>query len=428
MFNQKRYLKNSLAFLLLLVLGTVSIQTNAEQRLLYPQEKALNSIHNKVSAMVKKFTLYKTQMEEKTYLVKPEPGLGIMGEIDAVYKEYEKAKLPQDNTKVKNVKSWMDALKKNTPILEKSYLEGYQNAQGQAKKADTANFPGYDQDVARLKEMYKAYKDPRSVFANPAKAMTVVPKFNDEYAFYKNLPQKYALPLKANKANSLQTWLRTNDRYLDKFNAYQDDYANKLPSLFDSELGKAVQMAEKARADNKPAFFKGGVAQRLQRASDLLSVLEAIKGETSPQVVSLTNKYQQEKKKIDAVETAMASELLASVLAPTDNYSGSDKSTLRGMIETEWKRVYPNDTIMAIRFPANDWKRTTAWKWNNAGWYKVDTSALLAKVVVKTDATIATTYPAYINKNHLKSDALTVGAQTKSHGYIIEKMLVKNFR
>jgi hypothetical protein len=428
MFEKVISLKASLALILLLVLSTVATQSVAEQRLLYPQEQALKSVKNKVSRMVKRFKTYKALHEQKTYTQKPEPGLGITGELEAVFQEFEKANLPQDNQKVKNLKSWMDALKKNTPLLEAYYLEGYKQAQAQAKKADIANFPDYNQDVERLKAMYKNYKNPASVFNNPAKAKAVVPLFHDEYAFYKSLPEKYALPLQANKANSLKTWLKTNDQYLDKFKAYQDDYATTLPGLFESELDQAVNTAEQARAQNKPAFFKGGVAQRLERASDLLTVLEAIKGKDDPQVLALIGKYQAEKQKIDTVESAMAAELLASIQAPADAYSGADKAKLHGMIKNAWEKLYPEDEIMAIRFPVNTWNRTTSWKWNNAGWYKVDTSALVAKVVIKTDANIATIYPAYINKNHMKGDVLNVGAHTKTHGYVIEKMLVKNFK
>jgi len=427
MILTQKSLKGLFTILLVCMLGAISTQTLAGQKLLYPQEKALKSISNKVSSMVKTFKTYKALHEKKTYTRKPEPGLGITKKLDQVFIEFENAKLPQDHKKVKNVKSWMDALKKNTPLLEEYYLEGYGKFQANAKKADIENFPDYDQDVARLKEMYKAYKNPRSVFNNPEKAKVVVPKFNDEYAFYKSLPTKYALPLQANKARSLKTWLKTNDKYLDKFKAYQDDYANKLPGMFDKEINQAVSMAEKARANNKPAFFKGGVAQHFRRATDVLSVMEAIKGKEDPAVVALVKKYDQQKQKIDAVENAMAAELLASIKAPGDKYSGSDKSNLMTMIRKEWEKLYPEDDIMAIRFPANNWNRSTSWKWNNSGWYKVDTSALVVKVVVKTEKEIATIYPAYINKNHLKGDSLNVGAQTKGHGYVTQKMLVKNF-
>ena len=402
--------------------------SNAEQRLLYPQEQALKSISNKLSKLIGKFKTYKALHEKGTYTLKPEPGLGILEELDKLYDEFTQNNFPEDNQKVKNVASWFSALKENTPKLETIYMEGYEAYQVEAQKSNIENFPDYNEDVERLKVMYKNYKDPRSVFNNSEKAKKIVPQFGDEYAFFKHLPEKYALLIKAKKAGSLETWIRTNEQYLDGFKAYQDDYAQKLPGMIEDEMDKAVDMANRAKAEKKPLFFKGGVKQQLDRASDLLVTLEAIKGKDDPQVQTLIKIWEKKKVDIDAAEESMAAELLAAVQTPPDVYGGSDKKTLHKMIEKEWQQLYPEDQLVAIRFPNDTWSRSTEWKWNNSGWYKVDTSVMMAKVIVKTSKDIATIYPAYINKDHLKGDKLSVGAHTKTPGYVIEKMLVKNLK
>ncbi|MEB3221457.1 MAG: hypothetical protein VKS61_05215 [Candidatus Sericytochromatia bacterium] len=53
----------------------------------------------------------------------------------------------------------------------------------------------------------------------------------------------------------------------------------------------------------------------------------------------------------------------------------------------------------------------------------VHCSLFLALALV---ATAATVYPAYLNKNHMQGDALTVGADTKGSGYVHEEMLIKH--
>jgi hypothetical protein len=410
----------------------ISSQALAETRLLYPQEQKIKPMGRRLSKLIGKFKTYKALYDQGKYTLKPELGLGILEDLKKLEDDFNKANFPADNKKVKNFKTWLVSLKKNTPKLEQLYTEAY----NEAAKKEAANptiksvndIPDYKQDVERLKAMYKNYKNPASVFRNPEKAKILVPKFQNEYAFFNNLPEKYEALLKINKAGSIPTWIRTNQKYLEKFEKYQSDYAAQLPQKLTAMIDGALKMAEKAKADNKPAFFKGGVKQQVNSADALLSIYVVIKGENDPAVLELDKKFTTVKKKINDIEIAMAEELLGSVRAPEDMYSGSDKNKLKKMIEQEWKKLYPNDKILAVRLNSADWKRTTDWKWNNSGWYKVDTSVLPARVILKTDNNIATIYPAFINKDHLKNNRLNVGAHTKKSGYVIQNMLLKNFR
>lgn len=204
--------------------------------------------------------MYKTLHDKQTYTQKPEPGLGIVKNIEYLYADFNRQNFPADNKKVKNVRSWLDLLRDNTPRLEEYYLEGYAEyakaAEAEAKKSSLENFPDYNADVERLKTMYKTYKDPDSVFRNPEEAVEVIPKFNDEYAFFKNLPEKYEVLIKAQKAGSLITWIQTNEKYLDSFRQYQDKYAAELPDKIESALSAAIDMARKAEAEKNRRFLK----------------------------------------------------------------------------------------------------------------------------------------------------------------------------
>jgi hypothetical protein len=81
---------------------------------------------------------------------------------------------------------------------------------------------------------------------------------------------------------------------------------------------------------------------------------------------------------------------------------------------------------LALRSPRAAWKRDRELKRNATYWYRTDVSSLVVYVVVKQSATLATVYPAYLNKNHLQGDALTVGADTKGSSHVHEEMLLKN--
>lgn len=110
---------------------------------------------------------------------------------------------------------------------------------------------------------------------------------------------------------------------------------------------------------------------------------------------------------------------------PKDAYSGEDKEELKSMVEKAWANKYPKDKILAIRFSMTDWKKNTNIKSNSTGLYLKDSSALAISVIVKHDATVATIFQAYLNKDHLK-ETIKASVSTKSSEYIVKQMLIEN--
>ncbi|PCJ61858.1 MAG: hypothetical protein COA79_06065 [Planctomycetota bacterium] len=421
------YLFKSGLFLFLFLILTSNF-LHSETRLLYPQEQALKKISNKLSKVVTTYKRYLSEHKNKTYRLKPEPFKGLLASAKVIEKEFIAEKFPDDIKKVKNIKTWITSIKKNHPKLLELYNKGYAASQIEAAKADISNFPNYKADCDRLKKMYHAYKNPRSVFQSSKKALAVVPTFTDEYAFFQNLPTKYALLIKAKKAGKLETWIRTNKKYLDPFKKHMEEYSQKLPSEINSSIDSAASMAKQAKANKKPNFFKGGVRQHLGVARDKLKILTAIKGDEDRTVLAAIKYLNEKQKVIDDAEESLAVDLLASVETPQDVYSGGDKSKLLGLVKSTWKKKYPSDNILGIRFHHANFVRKTSRKWNNSGWYTIDSSFMAVTVIVKKNDIIAMLYPCFINKNHMKSDLLTIGADTKKGSYVIKKMLMKNLK
>ncbi len=112
--------------------------------------------------------------------------------------------------------------------------------------------------------------------------------------------------------------------------------------------------------------------------------------------------------------------------APIDVYAGEDKEKFRSMILSAWKKRYPSDKVLGVRFPVDHWIRNSNYKANATSIYKTDTSVLPARVVVQTDNRYATIFPAYINKNNLNGH-ITVGVDTKKSQYVIRQMALKNW-
>ncbi len=112
---------------------------------------------------------------------------------------------------------------------------------------------------------------------------------------------------------------------------------------------------------------------------------------------------------------------------PADIYSGSDKAKFHTMIDSAWRKKYPQDKILGIRFHSNSWVRNANYKTNATGIYKTDTSVLPVSVVIQHGARFATIFPAYINKNNL-TGSITAGVNTKKKEYVVKEMLLSNWK
>ncbi len=111
---------------------------------------------------------------------------------------------------------------------------------------------------------------------------------------------------------------------------------------------------------------------------------------------------------------------------PPDIYKGADKEKFRSMISDAWKKKYPQDKVLGIRFHSDHWVRNSNYKADAVSIYKSDTSVLPVSVVVQRDASVATIFPAYINKNNLSGE-ISVGVNTKKKSYVVKEMLLKNW-
>ena len=197
-------------------------------------------------------------------------------------------------------------------------------------------------------------------------------------------------------------------------------------------LDFAVRATEEAKEANNPNYmgFTGGAdnVQYLQEAKSALAELESAKGATDPEVVRMTAQYEETHAKVAAICAAFNEDKLKNQTAPEDLYKGSDRKELEKMIRAEWTKLYPEDQILSIRFHMTDWERNQEHQWQAAtqSWRDVDMSVLAVSVIVKTSETIATTYPAYANKDNLSGGKLTIGAETKGDGYVHREILVAN--
>ncbi|MEB3196472.1 MAG: hypothetical protein VKP62_04640 [Candidatus Sericytochromatia bacterium] len=189
----------------------------------------------------------------------------------------------------------------------------------------------------------------------------------------------------------------------------------------------AVAMADKGVKDRNPNYFhpSSGIYQTLKEAERFIA-FGAFKGEADGELVAAKQALADAQKAVAERAANFGEASAAAYRLPPERYSGADKAKLTALVRSSWQAKYPEDRILAIRFPKAAWKRDSELKRNATNWYKTDVSSLVVYVVVKTSATLATVYPAYLNKDHMQGDELLVGVNTKGDSYVHEEMLIKN--
>lgn len=226
------------------------------------------------------------------------------------------------------------------------------------------------------------------------------------------------------------SWLQKHPDYA-KTLARQDALGTRLTSgAVEPELEAALAQAQKGLDDKNPNFFgpNSGPHQKLKQARASLAALAQAKGEKDPEVVRLTNAANAAEQKIEAMGKQLSSDALAKREMPSDGYAGSDKAALKGQILAHWKKKYPNDKVLGVRFFQTEWTRETNWKSNATSIYKSDYSWLGVKVVVQKNDEVASLFPAFANKQHQNSDQVIVSDDRSGSSYVVGEMLMKNVR
>lgn len=133
--------------------------------------------------------------------------------------------------------------------------------------------------------------------------------------------------------------------------------------------------------------------------------------------------------KAKAATDRFSAKIVAANRAPDNAYSGADKAELEAFITKLWKKAYPSETILAIRFRGSEFERVTEWVLdpNRNSFVKVDRSNLRVTVIVKSGAE-AILYTYTLQKNHQKNGALEMSTARVGNPLPDFRMLVANLK
>jgi hypothetical protein len=329
-----------------------------------------------------------------------------------------------------DVKAQSEKIASQRAALAKASEAGVAFSKKLGSAVEVGNKPDFKKDVANLKAMTKAYA-PFQLSENPKRAAELAGRVQDDLKTLSGLQQTYK-PIVQQKTPEGKEFNYNHEQASNNIKQFRlkcQAYVEKGEEAIGQTVAKALKMAEQAAAEKKPAFFTGGVQQQLDIARKNLEVYVAIVGEKDEKTVRVVANFNENGKKIVALRDSLKEEILASTKTPPDLYKGADKAKLKGLVEEEWKKLYPKDELLGVRFVTPEWKRKSGANWNagNKAFEDFDYSELIVRVVVKNDAKLSTLYWVYLTKDHMSNDLITINARTKGGVYVVEEMLTSNF-
>ncbi len=175
-----------------------------------------------------------------------------------------------------------------------------------------------------------------------------------------------------------------------------------------SRVGKAYQalVQQKTEAgvrEGKPAFFGGGIPQRMEFAQEKLGLLAALSAEAAKPVAEEMAKLRAQLKER---QKALRDAIIASNELPPDRYQGGDRAKLVELAMAEWKKLQPDAEVLTVRILSEQWSRQKMWHYSNKTWGLTDASSLQAQVIVKYEKNLAVIRPINLRRDHMKNDQL----------------------
>ncbi len=268
---------------------------------------------------------------------------------------------------------------------------------------DPANYPELKADLDRLRELSAMYANPRILVENREQAAAVIKEAQAAVAERERLVKKYAI-LAHQQTDDGKHFVGVSNAFTQnyfEFAAAAKEQKKVLPGQIQKDLDEVRRMAAEAVEKKKPLFFTGGIPQMLGFAEKKLALLERLDVEAAKR---LKGEIAKTRADIKAKQDSLREMIINANELPADEYKADARKALEKLVSKVWKQQQPDAEILAIRFPAPNWKRSVRWQYSNGTWYKVDHSKLQAQLIIKYDDKLAVNQPVDLWKDHLSND------------------------
>lgn len=276
-----------------------------------------------------------------------------------------------------------------------------------AQLIDPANYPEFNADYKRLRELSIMFARPEILQTDLPLAAETLPQAQPAYDECIRIASKYTrlIEQRTTQGESIQGvangFLQNHADFMDSARAEQA----ALPGKIREDLATAQRYAEEAVANQKPLWFTGGIPQAMGFANDKIVLLTAL----DPQAgAAMREQFDATQASLKQQADQLRELIIRENTMPADNYQGDDRDKTIEIAISGWKVQQEDFTLLKVRIPAQAWKRETKWTYSNGTWYFSDRSKLQVRLLVADheNPELAIDRPVTVIKDHQAGDTM----------------------
>lgn len=312
------------------------------------------------------------------------------------------AQLPADGRGVAEAAAQQKALAARIDAADK-FLAPL-NTQLQAA-IDVNNYPDFNDDRKRLNELTIMF-DPALIESQKPAAVETINQADAARQERNRIVAKYADLIQQDTDAGRQ--IKGSAEYFDsKYASFAEavgKWKQTAPTEIDASIKDVNEMVASAVAEEKPAFFNGGVPQRMSFVEERVNLYVAIDPQAAKPYV---DKLAGLRSAVKQEQAKLSEGIIAANEVPPDRYRGDDRAAIEAAAIAEWKAVQPDAQILRICIASQEWNRESMWRLQNTTWYKIDRSKLQVQLLVAHDGRLAVIRPVNVWIDHISNDKRT---------------------
>lgn len=272
---------------------------------------------------------------------------------------------------------------------------------------DPANYPKYNDDRKRLQGLASDYSADWVFTSDRPRAAELFTQRQAAQEELVRIARAYQR-LMQQKTQQGITIEQVGNNTLGSFKAFDakvEDEKKSLPKSIREHMTEAQAFGDTAVKEQKPAYFTGGIPQRMEWAQDKLTLLKVIDPDGSQAVAKeFADVEAKLKKQADSLKALIIKENRV----PATKYAGNDADAIIKVAKSAWAVQQKDAKILAISMPVEQWSREKKWTYSNGTWYYTDKSRIQIRLIVQDheNPKQAIDRPINIVKDHQKGDKM----------------------
>jgi hypothetical protein len=280
---------------------------------------------------------------------------------------------------------------------------------------DMANYPEFQNDLGRLRELSTSYRNPDDLFRDQrSRAADALAQVEPSKAECLRIAQVYGRLIEQETDQGKQLEAAANGFLSGQaaFLAAAEVQRQALPAEIRTDLAELGAMAAEAVENQQPMWFTGGIPQRLEWIEDKTALLAVLDPAGSQVIVK---EVEAMKADLRAQADSLKELIIRQNPLPSDGYTAQDREAVIAVAIDAWRHQEAEFDLLAVRIPAEAWKRNTNWSYSNGTWYFSDVSSLQVRLIVadKANPDQAIDRPINVRKDHQAGDSM-IGVPMRS--------------